>query len=117
MEHLATTLLLKPVLRCDHVLGPPVGGGDGRGADGRAKGVGSTLPARFPLRRWMDGGSGSVENAVGGETTSNERLAVTEQANNGRAGAESHLTLLSAVPWRPFQMEAAKGSAPPGKEG
>src|SRR5690606_13169605 len=46
----ATTLLLKPVLRCGHLLDPPVGGGDGRGADGRATGVGSTLPARFRVR-------------------------------------------------------------------
>src|SRR5690606_13439468 len=88
--------------------------GDGRGADGRAKGVGSTLPARFPLRRWVDGGSGSVENAVGGETAADELPPGAGQANNGRAGAESHLILLRAVPCSPFQMEAAKGSAPPG---
>src|SRR5690606_21323700 len=112
MEHLATTLLLEPMLRCGHVLRPPVGGGDGRGADGRAKGVGSTLPARFPLRRWMNGGSGSVENAVGGETATGELAPGAEQADHGRKRSV-HLVLLNAVPCSPFQMEAAKGSATP----
>src|SRR5690606_29984971 len=116
MEHLATTLLLEPPLGCGHVLGPPVGGGDGRGADGRAWGVGSTLPARFPLRRWLDGGSGSVEKAVGGETAAGELAPGAEQADHGRKWSV-HRVLLSAVPCSPFQMEAAKGCAPPGKEG
>src|SRR5690606_21275151 len=94
----ATKLLLKPMLRCGHILEPPVGGGDGRGADGRARGmgVGSTLPARFPLRRWMNGGSGSVENAVGGETAAGERTPGAEQADHGRKRSV-HRASLDAV--------------------